>query len=86
MYELKGVRLSKYVGCGATETGPAADSYRVTMSIVSHVTPIDTGSRIDTQMSAYAEDLGSSKGALSCMTLGGLEQRIHELAVKHAGG
>jgi hypothetical protein len=86
MYDLKGVRLSKYVGCGSTETGPTADSYRVTMSIVSHVTPLDTGSRIDTQLTAYAQDLGSSKGALSCMTLGGLEQRIHELAVKHAGG
>lgn len=86
MYDLKGVRLSKYVGCGRTETGPAADSYRVTMSIVSHVTPISTGSRINTQLTAYAEDLGSSKGNISCMTLGGLEQRINELAAQHAGG
>jgi hypothetical protein len=86
MYDLKGVRLSKYVGCGSTQTGPAADNYRVTMSIVSHVSPSGTGSRIDTQVTAYAEDLGSSKGTLSCLTLGALEQRIHELAVKHAGG
>jgi hypothetical protein len=86
MYELKGVRLSKYVGCGITETGPAADSYRVTMSIVSRVIPSGTGSRISTRLTAYAEDLGSSKGTLSCMTLGSLEQRINELAVKHAGG
>jgi hypothetical protein len=86
MYDLAGVRLSKYVGCGSTETGPAADNYRVTMSIVSRVTPIPTGSRIDTQLTAYAEDLASSKGALSCTTLGGLEQRIHQLAVKHTGG
>ena len=86
MYELKGVRLSKYVGCGFTQTGPAADSYRVTMSIVSRVMPSGTGSRIYTELTAYAEDLGSSKGTLSCTTLGALEQRIQELAVTHAGG
>ena len=86
MYELAGVRLSKYVGCGLSETGQAADNYRITMSIVSRVTPSGAGSRIDTQLTAYAEDLSSSKGAISCTTLGGLEERIHALAVKHAGG
>jgi len=86
MYQLAGVRLSNYLGCGFSPTGPAADSYRVTMSIVSQVTPTGTGSRLDTQVTAYAEDLGSSKGAMSCMTLGTLEQRIHALAAKHAGG
>ena len=86
MYDLGGVRLSKYVGCGSTETGPVADSYRVTMSIVSQVTPSGTGSRVSTQLTAYAEDLGSSKGTLSCLTLGALEQRINQLTVKHVGG
>ena len=86
MYDLAGVRLSKYVGCGMSETGQAADNYRVTMSIVSRVTPSGTGSRVDTQLTAYAEDLSSSKGAISCTTLGGLEQRIHALTVKHVGG
>ena len=86
MYDLGGVRLSKYVGCGSTETGPAADNYRVTMSIVSQVTPSGTGSRVSTQLTAYAEDLGSSKGTLSCLTLGGLEQRINQLTIKHVGG
>jgi hypothetical protein len=83
IYDLAGMRMSKYVGCGSTETGPAADNYRITMSIVSRVSPSGTGSRIDTQMTAYAEDLGSSKGAISCTTLGVLEQRIHAQAVKH---
>jgi len=86
MYDLGGVRLSKYVGCGSTETGPAADNYRVTMSIISQVTPSGTGSRVSTQLTAYAEDLGSSKGTLSCLTLGGLEQRINQLTIKHIGG
>ena len=85
MYDLAGVRLSKYVGCGSTETGPAADNYRITMSIVSQVTPAGSGSRLSTQLSAFAEDLGSSKGILSCLTLGGLEQRVYQLTVKHIG-
>ena len=84
--ELGGVRLSKYVGCGFAETGPVADSYRVTMSLVSRVSRTGMASRVDTQLTAYAEDLGSSKGTLSCATLGALEQRVHALAVKHAGG
>jgi hypothetical protein len=83
--ELGGVRLSKYVGCGFAETGPVADYYRVTMSLVSQVTAVGPASRIDTQLTAYAEDLGSSKGRLSCTTLGALEQRVNALAVKHAG-
>jgi hypothetical protein len=86
MYRLAGAPLSSYVGCGLTTTGPAADSYRVTFSIVSQVSPSGTGSRVDTQLTAYAEDIGSSKGTLSCLTLGTLEERIHELAIKHAGG
>jgi hypothetical protein len=83
MYDVAGVRMSKYVGCGSTETGPVADSYRITMSLVSRVTPSGTGSRIDTQLTAFAEDIASSKGVISCTSLGGLEQRIHALAVKH---
>jgi hypothetical protein len=86
MYDIGGVRLSKYVGCGSSETGPTADSYRITMSILSRVTPTPDGSRIDTQLTATAQDPGTSKGALSCTSLGGLEQRIHGLAAKHLGG
>jgi hypothetical protein len=86
MYRLAGKPLSEYAGCGTITTGQAADSYRVTMSVVSHVTPNGSGSRVETQLTAYAEDIGSSKGRLSCLTWGTLEQRIHELAIGHAGG
>jgi hypothetical protein len=86
MSDIAGVRMSKYVGCGSSETGPTADSYRVTMSIISRVTPTSDGSRIDTQLTAFAQDPGTSKGALSCTSLGALEQRIHALTAKHVGG
>jgi hypothetical protein len=86
MYRLGGKPLSDYVGCGTITTGLAADNYRVTMSLVSHVTPAASSSRVVTQLTAYAEDIGSSKGTLSCLTLGTLEARLHDLAVKHLGG
>ena len=86
MYRLAGKPLSDYVGCGTITTGQEADSYRVTMSLVSHVTPTTSGSRVETQLTAYAEDIGSSKGTLACLTLGTLEGRLHDLAIKHLGG
>jgi hypothetical protein len=87
MYRLAGKPLSDYLGCGTITTGQAADSYRVTMSLVSHVTSIaGGGSVVDTQLTAYAEDIGSSKGTLSCLTLGTLEGRLHDLATRHLGG
>lgn len=86
MYRLGGAPLSTYVGCGLTTTGAAADSYRVTMSLISQVTPNGSGSRVQTELTAYAEDIGSSKGTLACLTLGTLEERIHQLAIKHVGG
>jgi hypothetical protein len=51
------------------------------MSLVSHVTPAAGGSRVDTQLTAYAEDIGSSKGTLACLALGTLEARLHDLTV-----
>jgi hypothetical protein len=86
MYRLGRKPLSDYVGCGTITTGQAADNYRVTMSLVSHVTPAASSSRVVTQLTAYAEDIGSSKGTLSCLTRGTLEARLHDLAVKHLGG
>ena len=35
MHKLAGVPLSQYFGCGDTMTGPAADDYSVTMSLIS---------------------------------------------------
>jgi hypothetical protein len=87
MYRMAGAPLSAYVGCGVTTTGAAADNYRVTMSLVSHVTPNGTGgSMVETRLTAYAEDISSSKGTLACMTLGTLETRLQELALRHVGG
>ncbi len=86
MYRLAGAPLSAYVGCGLTTTGAAADNYRVTMSLVSRVTPSGSGSTVETRLTAYAEDMSSSKGTIACLTLGTLEERLLQLALKHSGG
>ena len=85
-YRLAGRPISDYLGCGVTTTGQAADNYRITMSLVSRVTPSGSGSTVETKLTGYAEDISSSKGTLSCMTLGILEQRLQKLALTHLGG
>lgn len=85
MNGLAGWPLSSYVGCGWTSVGPAADNYRITMSLVSRVTASGTGSRVETRLTAVGEDI-SSKGTVACTTRGRLEQRVHELALKRVGG
>jgi hypothetical protein len=83
MYRMAGRPMSDYLGCGTTTTGQAADNYRITMSFVSRVTPNGSGSKVETTLTAYAEDISSSKGTLACLTLGTLEQRLQQLALGH---
>jgi hypothetical protein len=86
MFRLAGAPLSQYLACGLTSSGDAADSYRITMSVVSQVEPAAGGSTVVTTLSAYAEDLASSKGSISCGTRGILEDKVLELAMKHLTG
>lgn len=83
MYRLAGMPMSRFVGCGNNAAGSAADNYRITMNIVSRVIAVPDGSRIETSLTATADDIGSSKGQIACESLGQLETRIHdELAKK----
>ena len=80
--------LSRYVSCGMTATGVAADTYRVTMSLVSRVTADGSahGSTVSTQLAAYAQDVGTGTGRISCSTTGGLEARLDQMLVNRFGG
>lgn len=83
-YRLGKAALHEYVGCGSTMTGPAADVYRVQMSLVSHVKPKGSGSTVQTVLTARADDAGSSKGWISCLSTGVLEDRISKaLSTRH---
>ncbi len=81
-YKLAGKPLHEYLGCGSTMTGPAADSYRVQMSLVSYVSPDATGSTVETRLTARADDPGTSKGWMACLTTGVLEERVNQLLAK----
>lgn len=79
---LGGQPLHTFVSCGSTMTGPAADSYRVQMSLVSYVTADGAGSQVQTRLAARAADQATSKGWISCLTTGVLEERVNQLLVK----
>ena len=83
MYRIGGAPLSQYLGCGMTTNGDAADTYRVTMSLVSQVASAAGGSTVQTTLNAFAEDLASSKGTVSCESRGTLEDRLLQLAMRH---
>jgi hypothetical protein len=85
MYRLAGDRMSHFVGCGITETGQAADAFRITMSMVSDVTAAGDGWQIDTRLDAHADDLASSKGRIACQSRGTLEEKLNGLVAKHLG-
>lgn len=78
--QLKGEPLSKYFNCGTVATGPAADSYRLTVRIVSQVVPKGEGTLLTTEVFAEARDIsGTSTAPVSCGSLGALERRLHTL-------
>ena len=85
MYRLAGDRMSHFVGCGITETGQAADAFRITMSMVSNVTAAGEGWQVDTRLDAHADDLASSKGQIACQSRGTLEEKLNGLVAKHLG-
>jgi hypothetical protein len=82
-YKMAGQSLTDFVNCGSTVTGPAADTYRVTMLLVSTVKPgaNGQGSVVETRFQSRAIDPagGTSAGAMDCQSLGTLEQKLHDL-------
>ena len=85
-HRLAGEPISSYVDCGMMVTGLVADSYRVTMSLVSQVTPRDGGSNVETWLTAAARDIATSTGDISCVSKGVLETKVNQLVLQHMGG
>lgn len=82
---LGGAPLSRYLECGSTMTGPAADNFPITISLVSVVAPAGTGSTIETLLSARTGGASSSSGTSSCRTLGTLEMQLNRILVRRLG-
>ncbi len=81
LHKMAGRPMTAFVNCGSTATGPAADSYRITMLLVSVVKPQGTASVVETRFQARAVDIagGASAGQVECQSLGTLEQKLHDL-------
>lgn len=79
--ELAKTRVSRFLSCGETITGPRADSDRVLMAVVSTVTALGASrSRVETRVIAVATDTGGTGGRVACRSTGELEQRLHRAA------
>ena len=72
--------ISMYLNCGDSIMGPAADYYRVYISVISVVRPDGKGeSELETALSAQARNMeGTTSDRVSCGTTGRLEQLIRQ--------
>ena len=84
-YRLGKAPLSTYLDCGSTMTGPAADNYKITMSVVSTVSAEGEGSSVQTSVVAKA-DAAAGGNSLSCRSIGTLESAIHQALEQKLGG
>ena len=76
---LAGQRMSSWIGCGEGMTGPNADSWRITMALLSSVERAgkDT-TRLRTVIVATAQNLAQGgRTPTPCTTTGQLEGQIH---------
>ncbi len=85
-HQLAHIPIGTFLRCGTTQLGEAADSYRINMSLVSRAEKRGEIVEITSKLEARADDPGSSKGWVSCVTTGRLEQRIKVLVLKKVGG
>jgi hypothetical protein len=77
--------LSHYLLCGNTSTGPAADNYKITMSVLSVVSADSTGSKVNTIVQARADDTAGSSGSVQCQTTGYLEADLNRILLRRLG-
>ena len=78
--------ISTYLDCGNSITGPAADNYRVYISLVSVVRPDGKGgSELETAFTGQAQNMeGTAGDKVACGTTGRLEQRIEQSLLRKA--
>jgi hypothetical protein len=77
--------LSHYLQCGNSSTGPAADNYKITLSVLSLVSPDSAGSKVNTVVQARADDSAGSSGSVQCQTTGFLESDLNRILLRRLG-
>ena len=70
-------RMSNYLDCGNSLTGPKANEYDVTLFILTRLTPVSSDSTvIETTIDANARPRATSGGSVHCTSKGEVERRI----------
>src|SRR5688500_2531993 len=84
---LGGQVMSTYLSCGDSFTGPAADNYRIYISLLSLIRPDGKGaSELETAFSAQAQNMeGTSGDRIPCGSTGRLEERIRKAVLLKLG-
>ncbi|MGI8508502.1 MAG: hypothetical protein ACR2MQ_04180 [Gemmatimonadaceae bacterium] len=76
---LAGTRLSRYIDCGSGAMRTPADSYDVSLSATTYVTPDGAGSMLHTMVAANARDPGDNRAPVRCTSTGLFERHLAEL-------
>jgi hypothetical protein len=77
---IEGRQLSTYLDCGSGLTGPYADAYAVTLSLLVQLDGAGGGgTEVRTTVDAYARARGVSARPIHCQSRGALERRIWAL-------
>jgi hypothetical protein len=84
---LGGEAMSTYLNCGESFTGPAANNYRIYISLLSMVRPDGKGaSELETAFAAQAQNMeGTSGDRIPCGSTGRLEERIRKTLLLKLG-
>ena len=80
---LAGRRMSSWLSCGEGMAGPNADTWRITMAVLSSVEPSGKDStKVRSIVIASAKNLAEGgKVPMSCATTGQMEHQIHQKVV-----
>lgn len=74
-----GQRASRYLNCGNASGGPNADTFRLTISVVTQVHEGGDGNaRLETRLTANAASVTYAGTVVTCSTTGALERHIAE--------
>lgn len=84
---IDGARMSRWLDCGTGISGQRADSYQVTVTLLSSVLPAGpSASRVVTDLDGNARPRDTSGSAVYCSSRGTLEARIVEEVRRRAEG
>ena len=80
-----GSPISKFLNCGDTFSGPAADNHRIYMSLVTTVRPdaATKGSEMEISFTAQSQNMeGTSSDRLTCGSTGLREEQMRQTVAK----